>query len=148
MSSLCLFGVRTCSYECLACLMSFELLEVVDEHFSELVGLGVPFLSVGVSVAGIEDLGIYAGEFGGDGEVEDGELLGGSLEDSAVEDSVDDAAGILDRDALACTVPAGVHKISLGAGLLHTLNEFFSVLGGVQFEECLAETCREGGVAR
>lgn len=101
MSSLCLFGVRTCSYECLACLMSFELLEVVDEHFSELVSLGVPFLSVGVSVAGIEDLGVYAGEFGGDGEVEDGELLGGSAEDSTVKDSVDDATGVLDRDALA-----------------------------------------------
>ena len=55
-------------YESLACLVVLELLEVVDEHVGELVGLGVPFLRICVGVAGIEDLGIYAGELGGNSE--------------------------------------------------------------------------------
>ena len=57
--------------------MAFELLEVVDEHFSEFVSLLGPFCGIGVGVARIKDLGINTGEFGRNGEVEDGELLGG-----------------------------------------------------------------------
>ena len=60
----------------------------------ELVGFGVPFLSVCVGIARIEDFGIYAGELGGHYEVEDGYLFGGSLQNSAVEDVVDDTAGV------------------------------------------------------
>ena len=108
-------------YESLACLVVLELLEVVDEHLGELVGFGVPFLGIGVSVAGIQDFGVYTGELGGNGEVEDGDNLGGSLEDSAVKDSVDDTAGVTDRDTLAGAVPAGIYQVSLGTALLHLL---------------------------
>ena len=74
-----LFSVGAGGYESLACLVVLELLEVVDEHVGELVGFGVPFLGIGVSVAGIQDFGVYTGELGGNGEVEDGDNLGGGL---------------------------------------------------------------------
>ena len=129
----------TGSYESLACLIAFKLLEVVDEHLGELVGLNGPLLGVSVGIAGIEDLGIYAGKLGRNLEAEDGELLGGSAQDRAVENSVDDATGIADRDTLASTVPAGVDEVSLGTALLHALNELLGILHGVKREECCAE---------
>lgn len=135
----------SCGYESFAERMVLELLEVVDEHFGELVGFLGPFSGICVSVARIEDLRINAREFGRDGEVEDGELLGGSGQDSAVEDSVDNAAGILDGDTFAGSVPACVDEISLGTALLHALNEFFSIFGGVQRKECCAEASGECG---
>ena len=93
-----------CSYESLACGIVLVFLEVLDEAFCEVFSLDGPFFGVSVGVAGIEDLGIYAGEFGRNLEIEDGEFLCGSLEDSTVEDSVDDTAGITDRDTFAGTV--------------------------------------------
>lgn len=48
----------------LAEFVGFEFLEVVDEHFGEFLSLLFPFFGISVSVAGIEDLGINAGEFG------------------------------------------------------------------------------------
>ena len=71
--------LRTGSYESLTGRIVFEFLEVVDEHFSKLGGFNSPFFSVGVSVAGIEDLGIYAGKFGGNGEVKDRSFLVGAV---------------------------------------------------------------------
>ena len=44
-----------------------------------------------------------------------GNGLGLGLQDGAVQDRVDDAAGILDGDALAGAVPAGVDQVGLGA---------------------------------
>jgi hypothetical protein len=79
-----LFGgleLGTSSYESLTCFVVLELLEVVDEHFSELGSLGVPFSCVSVSVARIEDGGIYTGQSGRNCEVEYGDLLGGSAQD-------------------------------------------------------------------
>ena len=86
----------TGSNESLTGFVSFIFLEVLDETFSKIFCLNCPFLGVSVGVAGIKDLGIYAGKFSGNLEVKDGELLGGSIEDSAVKDSVDDAAGVTD----------------------------------------------------
>ena len=74
-----------------------------------------PLGSVLIGVAGIEDGGIDAGQRGGNLKVEVQDLLGGGLVDSAAQDRVDDAAGILDGDALAGAVPAGVDQVSLGA---------------------------------
>ena len=59
--------------------------------------------------------GVHAGQLGGHLEVEVGDGLGGSGQDGAVQDGVDDAAGILDGDALAGAVPAGVDQVGLGA---------------------------------
>ena len=98
--------MRTGSYESLTSFVTFKLLEVVDEHFSELVSLNCPFFGVSVGVARIKDLRIYARKFGRNSEVEDGELLGRSLKDSTVKDSVDYTAGVTDRDTLAGTVQA------------------------------------------
>ena len=131
--------------ESLASLIVLELLEVVDEHLGELGSLCSPFCGICVGVAGVEDLGINAGQFGGYGEVEDRNLLGGSLQDSAVEDSVDDTAGITDGDTFAGTVPAGVHQISFCAGLVHLLDEFLGILCGMEAEEGSAEAGRESG---
>ena len=75
----------------------------------------VPLGGIRIGVAGIENLGVDAGQLGGNLEVEVGDLLGGRLQDSAVQDRVDDAAGILDGDTLAGAVPAGVDQIGLGA---------------------------------
>ncbi len=129
----------TCGYKSFTGCVVFKLLEVVDEHFGKFGSFFFPNLGVGVSVAGIEDFGIYAGKFGRNFEVEDGELLGGSSQDSTVKDSVDDATGIADRDTFASTVPAGVYEVCFSSALFHFLHEFFSVFGRVEFEERLAE---------
>ena len=68
----------------------------------------------------------------------------GGLQDGAAQDGVDDAAGVLDGDTLAGAVPAGVDQISLGAALLHLLDQLLSVLGGMQLQEGLAEAGGEG----
>ncbi len=91
---LCGLELGTGGNECFAGFVVFVFLEVLDEACCEIFCFNFPFRGVSVGVARIEDLGIYAGEFGRDLEVEDGELLGGSVEDGAVEDSVDDATGI------------------------------------------------------
>ena len=41
---------------------------------------------------------------------------------AAVENGVDDSAGVTDGDALACAVPTGVHEVGLRAALLHFLH--------------------------
>ena len=125
-------------------LVAFVLGEVLDEAASQIQSLGLPLGSILVGVAGIEDGGIDAGQRGGNLEVEVRDLLGGGLVDSAAQDCVDDAAGILDGNALAGAIPAGVDQVSLGAGLLHLLDQLLSVLGGMQLQEGLAEAGREG----
>ena len=129
----------------LAVLVAFVLCEVLDEAASQILCLLLPLGSVSIGVAGIQDSGIHAGQLGGNLEVEVGDLLGGSLVDGTAQDGVDDAAGILDGDALAGAVPAGVHQVSLGAAGLHLLHQFLSVLGGMQLQEGLAEASGEGG---
>ena len=138
-------GYGAGGYEGLAGGVVFKLLEVVDELLGEHGSLLLPFFGISVGVTRVENLGIHSGEFGGHGESEDRNLLGGSGQDSSVKDSIDDAAGVADRDALSGSVPAGVNEISLSAALFHLLDEFFSILGGVEAEECCAEASREGG---
>ena len=94
-------------------LVALVLCEVLDEAASQILGLLFPLSGICVGVAGVEDGGVNAGQSGGDLEVEVGDLFGGSLVDGTAQDSVDDAAGILDGDALAGAVPAGVDQISL-----------------------------------
>ena len=90
------------------------------------------------------DFGGNASQLGGDLKIEVRQLLGRSLVDIAVQDGVDDAAGILDGDTLAGAVPAGVDEVGLCAALFHLLDEFFGVLGRMQFEEGLAKAGGEG----
>src|SRR5699024_5685935 len=100
---------------------------------------------VRVSIPGVQDGGVHAGQSGGHLKVEVGDGLGGGGQDRAVQNGVDDAAGILDGDTLTGAVPAGVHQVGLGAGLLHLLHQLLTVLGGVQLQEGLAEAGGEGG---
>ena len=137
--------LRTGGYECLTGSVALKLSEVLDEAGGEVLSLLFPLASAVVSVARVEDSGVYAGEFRGHYEVEVRNGLRGGLVDAAVEDSVDDATRVADRDTLARAVPTGVHKVSLGAYFLHLLNEFFAILRGVQAEEGCAEAGREGG---
>ena len=95
----------------LAVLVALVLCKVLDEAASQILCLLLPLGSVSIGVAGIQDSGIHAGQLGGNLEVEVGDLLGGSLVDGTAQDGVDDAAGILDGDALAGAVPAGVDQI-------------------------------------
>ena len=85
----------------LAVLVALVLLEVLDEAASQILGLLLPLGSVGVGIAGIQDAGVNTVQDGGNLEVEVGDLLGGHVVDIAVQDSVDDATGVLDGDALA-----------------------------------------------
>jgi hypothetical protein len=134
-----LLELRTSSNECFAFFVSSVFNEVFDEAVSEVVSFNVPVFNVGVSVTGIEDVGVNTGEFGGHFEVEDGEFFGGSFEDIAVKDSVDDATSIFDRDTFASAVPTSVNEVSFSAANFHFLNELFSVFCGVKLEECLTE---------
>jgi hypothetical protein len=129
----------TCSNESFAFFVSCVFNEVFDEAVSEVVSFNVPVFNVGVSVTGIEDVGVNTGKFGGHFEVEDGEFFGGSFEDVTIEDSVDDATSIFDRDTFACAVPTGVYEVSFSTAYFHFLNELFSVFSGVKLEECLTE---------
>ena len=90
-------------------------------------------------------MAVHTGQLRGHLEVEVRDLLGGSLQDGAVQDRVDDAAGILDGNTLAGAVPAGVDQIGFRAALFHLLDQFLGVLGGMQLQESLAEAGGEGG---
>ena len=82
--------------EGLSSLIAGELLEVLHEAPGEILGLNLPLLRSSVGVAGIEDVSVHLIEFGGDGKVEVRDGCGLSLVHAAVEDAVDDGAGILD----------------------------------------------------
>ena len=136
---------RACFDESFARFGNGVLREVLDESAGEVLSFIFPDRSVGVGVARIEDSGIDSGKSGRDFEIEVRDLLGGSFVDRARKDSVDNSAGILDRDTLAGSVPAGVDEVSLRARSVHLFDEFFRVLGGREFEERLTEASREGG---
>lgn len=138
--------LRTSLYKRLALLVVLVLDEVLDEPACEILCLLLPLGSILVGVTRIEDLGVNAGKLGRYSEVEDRKLLGSDLVDGAVEDRIDDAAGILDGDTLAGSVPAGVYQVSLGTGLLHLLDELLAVLGRMEGKECLSEASGEGRV--
>ena len=87
-------------------LIALILCKVLDEAASQILGLLFPLSGICIGVARVEDSGINAGQSGGNLKVEVGDLLGGSLVDGTAQDGVDDAAGILDGDALAGAVPA------------------------------------------
>ena len=108
--------LRTSLYKRLALLVVLVLDEVLDEPACEILCLLLPLGSILVGVTRIEDLGVNAGKLGRYSEVEDRKLLGSSLVDGAVEDRIDDAAGILDGDTLAGSVPAGVYQEKVGVG--------------------------------
>ena len=135
----------TCCDQSLALVVAGVLDKVLLETSCQILCLCVPFGSVSVGVSGIQNVGVNAGQSGGNFEVEVGDGLGLSLQDGAIQNSVDDAAGILNGDTLAGAVPAGVDQVSLCAGLLHLLDQLFAVLGGVQLQESSAEASGEGG---
>ena len=124
--------LRTGSYERLAEVVACELLEVLDETSCKVFSLLIPLCRLGISVARIEDGRIHTRELCRNFEIEVRDLLGRSLLDRTVEDSIDNTAGITDRDTLACSVPACVHEISLGAYCVHSLHEFLTVFCRVE----------------
>ena len=130
----CVFGLesRTSCYESLSEVVSSELVEVLDEAACEILCLLLPLACACVSVAWVEDSWVNTREFCRNCEVEVRDLLCRSLVDRAIEDSVNDSAGILDRDTLACSVPSCVDEVCLCTDLLHSLYELFTVLGRVE----------------
>ena len=136
--------LRTGSHECLACLVRGVLIEVLDEAGCEVFCLHFPLSSVFVGVARIKDCRIYARQRRRYLEVEVRDLLRRSGQDVTTEDSVNDTTGVADRDTLTRSVPTGVYEVCLRAGFLHLLNEFLSIFGRVELQECLSEASREG----
>src|SRR5574344_283671 len=135
--------LRAGCYKSLACIVAFVFVEVLDEASCKILCLVVPNLCISIGVARIKDVGCNSGEFCRNFEVEVRNLLGRGLVNGAVEDGVDDAAGVADRDTLACSVPACIDEVCLRTALGHPLYEFFCILCRMQFEECLSEACCE-----
>ena len=73
--------LRTCCYECLAGLVSFVLLEVLDEALCKILCLCLPLCRICISVTRIEDLGSYTRKRGRNLEVKERNLLGLGLVD-------------------------------------------------------------------
>ena len=144
MQPLCLVNLRAGCNQRLALFVAGELGEVLHEAVGQVNGLRIPPGSILVGVARVENSRINTRQLGRNREVENRQLLGRSLVNRAVEDGVDDATRILNRDTLARTVPARVHEVCRGTRLLHALYQLLTVLGGVQREECGTEACREG----
>ncbi|CAN4010045.1 DUF4367 domain-containing protein, partial [Dysosmobacter welbionis] len=132
-------------YQGLARLVGGILGEVLHKARGQILGFGIPLAGVRVGVPGVQDGGVHTGKSGGHLKVEVGDGLGGSSQNRAVQNGVDNAAGILDGDAPAGAVPAGVHQVGLGTGLLHLLYQLLAILGGMQLQEGLAEAGGEGG---
>ena len=90
----------------LASVVAGVLDEVLLEAGRQILRLVLPFGSVGIGVAGVENLGVHARQFGRNLKVEVRNLLGGRLQDVAGQNRVDDAAGILDGSVMPRSVPA------------------------------------------
>ena len=97
----------------LALVVAGVLNEVLLEPGSQILSLLFPDSGISVGISGIQDAAVNAGQSGGHFKVEVGDLLGLSLQDGAIQNGVDDAAGILNGDTLAGAVPAGVDQVSL-----------------------------------
>ena len=78
----------------LAGLVAGVLGKVLDEAGGQVLGLLVPLSGIGIGVPGIQDAGVHALQLSGDLQTEVGDGLGGGVVDGAVEDGVDDAAGV------------------------------------------------------
>ena len=135
---------RTGGHKCLACLVALILHKVLDEACGEIFGFLIPDAGICIGVAWVEDIRIYAGKRCGHLEIEVRYHLRRGCVDAAVEDSIDDATGILDGDTFACAVPTCVDEVCLGAIGFHSLHQFLSILGWMELKECLAKASREG----
>ncbi|OPZ95301.1 MAG: hypothetical protein BWY72_02176 [Bacteroidetes bacterium ADurb.Bin416] len=67
-------------------------------------------------------------------------MFGFGLFNRTIDDGVDNGAGILDGDALAGTIPAGIDQIGFGSVLFHFLNQRAGVHRGVQGQKSFAES--------
>ena len=103
--------LRTGGDQSLASRIVLILDKVLDEAACQVFGLLFPLCGIGVGVARVKDASVNALKLCGNDEVEVRNHLGRSLVDAVVEDGVDDAAGVANRDALAGAVPAGVDEV-------------------------------------
>ena len=119
-------------------------MEVFNEPVRQVFSLCFPFRRILISVPGIQDGRIYAGQFRGNFQIKDRNLFGRRLVYVTVQDGVHNAAGIFNGNAFAGAVPACVHKECFCAHFFHFLNQFFRIFGRMQFQESLAEAGGEG----
>ena len=136
--------LRTRRHQGLAFLVIRKHLEVIDKQHGEVLSLALPLRRICIGITGIQDATIDIVQRKRDLQVEHIQVLGLGLLDGAIENGVDNRAGILDGYASAGSVPACVHQVVLGINRLHPGKQFLSILDRVQGEEGLAETCREG----
>ena len=129
--------------------MIFELLEVVDEHGDQRLGLLVVGVSIGPGAARVEQLVVHAGD--GDryfeAEIRIDTHLG--AQQAAVQRRVEQGAGFLDRHAMADTIdaasPACVDQPAIHIMLVDQGTEQIAVLAGVARHEGRTEAGGEGG---
>ena len=100
--------LRSSCHKSLTSLVACVFHEVLLEALCEVNRFLFPLLCVCVSVAGIKNCRINTLKLCRNLKVEDRNSLGRSSQDRSTEDSVDDAACVLDGDTLACSVPSGV----------------------------------------
>src|SRR5699024_9378859 len=91
-----------------------------------------------------QNLGSYTRQLGRNFNVEVRDLLGRSFQDIAVQDCIDDTTGIANGDTFSSSVPSCINQVSFRAALLHSLNQFLSIFGRMQFQERLSKACGEG----
>lgn len=119
-------------------------IEVVDKQFRQRFGFFLPLFRRSVGVTRIEELRVYARQFGWDRQVKHRQSEGFCVIQRTVEDGVDNSAGIFNGDTFASAVPAGVNQIRLRTRCLHTFYQHFCVLSWVQRQERRAEAGGEG----
>ena len=103
----------------------------------------VPNFCIGIRVARIKDVRIYARQFCRHNEVEVRNCFCRSFVDRSVENSIDDATRVANRNTFARSVPTGVDQICLCTDFFHSLHEFFRIFCRMQAQESSSKACRE-----
>ena len=126
---------RTGSDEGLALFCVGEVLEILDEERSQLVGALLVGFLVGPCVLGVQQTIVETVDVLRNEQVERFHEGGFAVHEFVVEDGRDDGTGIFQREAFAHAVaaagPAGVHEVGGGVVLGEFLGELLGVFGRV-----------------
>lgn len=127
----------------------FVLGKSLLEHAAQLVQFRLESFLARPDLLRVQDLTGHTFNSLGNGEVEDGEVFVFGLSERAVVDGVDDSPRIFERATFAGTKlassPTSVDQPTIDSVLLHPLSEHLGIPAGVEDNERLTVTCREGG---
>lgn len=126
----------------------FVLGKSLLEHVAQLIQLGLESLLARPGLFGVQDVTGHTLNSLGNGEVEDGEVFVLGFGERAVVDGVDNSSRVLERASFAgtklATSPTSVYQPTVDTVLLHPFSEHLGVPAGVEDDEGLTVTCREG----